>query len=256
MRPASPFPGRGLILPIGISFYSFQILSYLADRLAGNGSEYSFRRFCLFVVLFPQLVAGPIVRHNEIISQFDLDPWRSGLAERLGRGLALFILALICKIFIADHLALIVDPVFIESGTRVPELLPAWTAVTAFAFQIFFDFAAYSEMAIGVALMLGLSLPMNFNQPYRATNLRDFWRRWHMTLSRFFRDYLYIPLGGSRQGQRRYIYATLATMTLCGLWHGAGWTFIIWGLAHGGGLIVHRFWQQFARPLPSLIDGL
>ena len=121
----------------------------------------------------------------------------------------------------------------------------------AFGLQIFFDFAAYSEMAIGVALMMGLRLPANFRQPYRATNLRDFWRRWHMTLSRFLLDYLYIPLGGSRSGPVLYMYATLVTMGLCGLWHGAGWTFVIWGLVHGAGLVVHRAWSALERPMPA-----
>ncbi len=250
------FPRAGLILPIGISFYTFQIISYLVDALRGEAPRYQMRRFTLFVVLFPQLVAGPIVRHNEIMTQFNLDPLREGVAERIGRGLSLFVLAMLAKVFVADRLAMLVDPVFAQTSAEVPGQAMAWAALFGFGFQIFFDFAAYSEMAIGIALAMGLELPMNFNQPYRATSLRDFWRRWHMTLSRFLRDYVYIPLGGSKEGWGQYLFATLATMGLCGLWHGAGWTFIIWGLAHGVGLIINRAWQQLGVPLPRLLGWL
>lgn len=246
-------PRAGLILPIGISFYTFQIVSYLIDLLRAEAPRYSLRRFSLFVVLFPQLVAGPIVRHNEIVGQFDLDPLRPGVFERVGRGLALFTIALAAKVFIADRLALFVDPVFAGAAHSLPGQGEAWTALFGFGFQIFFDFAAYSEMAIGIALAMGLELPMNFNQPYRATSLQEFWRRWHMTLSRFLRDYLYIPLGGSRHGAGRYVAAILTTMGLCGLWHGAGWTFVIWGLAHGLGLIVNRAWKALQLPMPALL---
>ena len=246
-------PRANLILPIGISFYTFQIVSYLLDCTRENAPRYDLRRFALFVTLFPQLVAGPIVRHNEIVPQFYNDPLREGLYRRLATGGAIFILALLAKVFIADRLAAIVDPIFAASERGIPDMADAWVGVVGFGFQIFFDFAAYSEMAIGVALMMGFVLPANFRQPYRAANLRDFWRRWHMTLSRFLRDYLYIPLGGSRHGWPHYVMAALVTMGLCGLWHGAGWTFVIWGLAHGIGLVVHRAWSEFARPMPALL---
>ncbi len=245
-------PRADLVLPIGISFYTFQKVSYLVDALRGEAPRYGFRRFGLFVVLFPQLVAGPIVRHNEIIDQFDLDPLRPGLAERVGKGLALFVIALLAKVFVADKLAAIADPVFAASAAGAPTASLAVQGLLAFGLQIFFDFAAYSEMAIGLAWMFGLSLPMNFNQPYRATSLQDFWRRWHMTLSRFLRDYLYIPLGGSRHGTMRFVLASLTTMGLCGLWHGAGNTFILWGLAHGVGLLVVRGWRTLGIELPAL----
>ncbi|MDX2289882.1 MAG: MBOAT family O-acyltransferase [Hyphomicrobiaceae bacterium] len=246
-------PRAELILPIGISFYTFQIVSYLIDALRQEAPRYGGRRFALFVVLYPQLVAGPIVRHNEIIAQFDLDPLRTGLAERMGRGLCLFIIALLAKVFIADPLAGIADPVFAAAATSPPTLALSALGLLAFGLQIFFDFAAYSEMAVGLGWMLGLSLPMNFNQPYRATSLQDFWRRWHMTLSRFLRDYLYIPLGGSRQGTARFMLASLTTMGLCGLWHGAGVTFILWGLAHGVGLLVVRGWRELGVTMPALL---
>lgn len=249
-------PAAGLILPIGISFYTFQIISYLVDALRGNAPRYSVRHFTLFVVLFSQLIAGPIVRHHEIISQFDADPVRPGLAERLSRGLALFILAAAAKVLIADPLAAQVDPIFAAASTAVPTFSDAAAGVLGFALQIFFDFAAYSEMAIGLALMLGLTLPRNFDQPYRATSLQDFWRRWHMTLSRFLRDYVYIPMGGNREGEARYVLAAIATMGLCGLWHGAGWNFVLWGLLHGAGLIVLRFWRQAGFALPDMLGWL
>jgi D-alanyl-lipoteichoic acid acyltransferase DltB (MBOAT superfamily) len=250
------FPKAGLILPIGISFYTFQIISYLVDVMRGEAPAYGLRRFVLFIVLFPHLVAGPVVRHNEIIGQFDLDPLRPGMAERLARGLGLFVLAMAVKVLVADRLAVDVDMVFASAAVSLPSLLDAWRGMLGFAFQIFFDFSAYTEMAIGVALMFGLRLPRNFDQPYRSASIQDFWRRWHMSLSRFLRDYVYIPLGGSRRGTARYILASIATMGLCGLWHGAGWTFVLWGLGHGAALIACRFWRNSGLRLPTLAGWL
>ena len=191
------------------------------------------------------------MRHNEIIPQFAYDPLRPGLYERIGRGLILFFIGFVEKFFIADRLAGLVDPVFTSAQTGVPPLSEAVSGALAFSLQILFDFVAYSNMAMGIGLMLGLMLPVNFNVPYRALNLRDFWRRWHITLSRWIRDYIYIPLGGSREGTGRYITATLITMGLCGLWHGAGWTFVLWGLGHGVGLLICRAWQLYGFKLPS-----
>ena len=244
-------PRSDIILPIGISFFTFQIVSYLVDLLRGEAPQYPFRRFALFIVLFPHLIAGPIVRHNEIIPQFDRDPWRAGVAERVSRGLALFVLGFLLKVMIADKLAVHVDRVFATAGTHAPSLVEAWAGALGFALQIYFDFSAYSDMAIAIALMLGVNFPMNFNMPYRATSLREFWRRWHMSLSRFLRDYLYMPLGGSREGFPRFVIATLVTMGLCGLWHGAGWTFVVWGFLHGIGLIVCRAWVTARLPMPD-----
>jgi D-alanyl-lipoteichoic acid acyltransferase DltB (MBOAT superfamily) len=245
------FAKASLILPIGISFYTFELISYLVDRLRGTAPRYGIRVFGLFIVLFPHLIAGPIMRHNEIIPQFAYDPLRRGLYERIGRGLVLFLIGFVEKFFIADQLAPIVDPIFAEAALVVPTFSLAGAGALAFALQIFFDFVAYSNMAMGIGLMCGLMLPVNFNVPYRALNLRDFWRRWHITLSRWLRDYVYIPLGGSREGVAVYIWATLVTMGLCGLWHGAGWTFVLWGLGHGIGLLVCRFWQRYGPPLPA-----
>ena len=251
-----PLPRSGLILPIGISFYTFQVVSYLLDVRRGEAPRYNLRRLMLFVVLFPHLIAGPIVRHNEIIPQFAADPLRPGAAERITRGLALFMLAVAVKVLLADALARQVEPVFLGAATSIPSVWDAAIAVFVFPLQIFFDFASYTDMAIGLALMLGFTFPQNFNQPYRSLSLRDFWRRWHMTLSRFLRDYLYIPLGGSRHGTGTLVRATMITMGLCGLWHGAGINFVLWGLAHGVGMLAGRLWEEFGRRLPSVLGWL
>lgn len=249
-------PAAGIVLPIGISFFTFQLVSYLIDMLRQDAPQYPLRRLALFVMLFPHLIAGPIVRHSEIMPQFDEDPLRAGVEERLARGIVLLILGILLKVALADRLAGVADPLFAAAGSGVPGAAEAWTATIAFALQIYFDFMAYSEMAIGLAVMFGLRFPLNFDVPYRSTSLQEFWRRWHMTLSRFLRDYLYIALGGSREGTARLVIATIATMGLCGLWHGAGWTFVVWGLMHGVGLLVVRAWGLLGRPLPAPVAWL
>jgi len=249
-------PRANILLPIGISFFSFQLISYLVDRLRGDAPVYPFRPFALFVLLFPHLIAGPIVRHNELVPQLALDPRRDGLWRRIAVGLMLFTLGLAKKVLIADRLAEIVDLQFAAAADHPLALPDAWNAALAFSFQLFLDFSAYTEMAIGIALMFGLLLPENFRRPYLATDLREFWRRWHISLSNFIRDYLYIPLGGSRHGPARYVVATLVSMGLCGLWHGAGWTYAAWGVWHGIGLVVCRFWQQLKRPMPAALGWL
>ena len=203
--------------------------------------------------LFPHLIAGPIVRHHQIMPQLDADPLRPGLPERFAKGLAFFIIGCAKKVFLADPMARFADPIFAAAATSTPSLVDAWHGALAFSFQLFLDFSAYSEMAIGLGLMLGVRFPDNFDMPYRATDLASFWRRWHMTLSQLIRDYLYIPLGGSRHGWGTYVKATLVSMGLCGLWHGAGWTYVAWGLMHGVGLVVCRAWQQKAFPLQAAV---
>jgi D-alanyl-lipoteichoic acid acyltransferase DltB (MBOAT superfamily) len=241
-----------IVLPIGISFFTFQLISYLIDRMRDDAPVYPFRRFALFVMFFPHLIAGPIVRHNELIPQFDGDPLRPGAAQRIGMGLILFTIGFAKKVLLADRLADVINPIFgsAAAGTTL-SFGESWTAMLGFSFQIFLDFSAYTDMAIGIALMFGLILPENFRRPYFATDIRDFWRRWHMSLSRFLRDYVYILLGGSRNGTARFVFASIATMALCGLWHGAGWMFIAWGLWHGTGLVVCRGWQSLKFPLPA-----
>lgn len=245
-------PQAPIILPIGISFFTFQLISYLVDRMRGQAPIYPFRPFALFVLLYPHLIAGPIVRHNELVPQFALKPRREGLWRRIGIGLLIFTIGFAKKVLLADPLGAVVDPLFAGANLHALNLGQAWTAVLAFSFQLFLDFSAYTEMAIGSALIFGLILPENFRRPYVATDIRDFWRRWHISLSNFLRDYLYIPLGGSRRGPWRYVLATTVTMGLCGLWHGAGWTFVVWGLWHGVGLAVCHGWQRLGRPMPKL----
>lgn len=245
-------PRAHVVLPIGISFFSFQLISYLVDRMRNDAPIYPFRPFALFVMVFPHLIAGPIVRHNELVPQFALDPLRAGWAQRFGTGLAIFTLGFAKKVLLADKLALISDPLFDLATRSTLSFAQGWNAALAFSFQLFLDFSAYTEMAIGIALLFGLTLPENFRRPYVATSLRDFWRRWHISLSLFLRDYLYIPLGGSRNGTARFVFATLGTMFVCGLWHGAGWTFVIWGVWHGLGLLACHAWQSLRRPLPAV----
>jgi D-alanyl-lipoteichoic acid acyltransferase DltB (MBOAT superfamily) len=240
-------PAISIVLPIGISFFTFQLACYLVDIARGEAHVYPWRR----VTLFPHLIAGPIVRHHQIMPQLDADPLRPGLAERFAKGFAFFIIGCAKKVFLADPMAGFADPIFAGAATAAPSLIDAWHGALAFSFQLFLDFSAYSEMAIGLGLMLGVRFPDNFDMPYRASDLSAFWRRWHITLSQLIRDYLYSPLGGSRHGWGIYIKATLVSMGLCGLWHGAGWTFVAWGLMHGVGLIVCRAWQQNGHALPA-----
>ena len=246
-------PRAHLVLPIGISFFSFQLISYLVDRMRNDAPVYPFRPFALFVLLFPHLIAGPIVRHNELVPQFAEDPRRDGMWARISLGLFLFTLGLSKKVLLADRLAEIADPLFRDATQRLLTFGEAWSATLAFTFQLFCDFSGYTEMAIGIAMLFGLVLPENFRRPYLSTNLREFWRRWHISLSNFIRDYLYIPLGGSRAGPVRYVVATMVAMGICGLWHGAGWTYVAWGLWHGTGLVMCRTWQRRKRPMPAVI---
>jgi alginate O-acetyltransferase complex protein AlgI len=253
----APQPAFDIVLPIGISFFSFQLISYLIDRMRDDAPIYPLRRFALFVMFFPHLIAGPIVRHNELIPQFAADPLRPGFDERFGMGLILFTIGFAKKVLLADLLAGTVNGLFSAAGAGATlSSAESWTAALGFALQIFLDFSAYTEMAIGIALLFGLFLPENFRRPYLATDITDFWRRWHMSLSRFLRDYVYIPLGGSRNGPTRYVIASMGTMALCGLWHGAGWMFIAWGVWHGAGLVVCRGWKSLKVPLPAPVAWL
>jgi D-alanyl-lipoteichoic acid acyltransferase DltB (MBOAT superfamily) len=255
-----PWQPWHLILPLGISFFVFQKISYLIDLRRGDRHIYGFLDFCMFVTFFPQLIAGPLVRHNEIIHQFRADPRNAAMWENLGRGFTLFIIGVAKKVLFADTLAMLADPLFAQAQQAPLGLAPAWIAASAYTLQIFFDFSGYSDMAIGLGLMFGLRLPFNFDAPYTAVSVRDFWRRWHMTLSRFLRDYLYIPLGGNRCGPVRQAVNVVATMLLGGLWHGAAWTFVVWGGLHGLALAVNHVWDgtglRLPRPLAWLLTLL
>ena len=242
-----------LILPLGISFFVFQKISYLIDLRRGDRHIYGFLDFWMFVTFFPQLIAGPLVRHNEIIPQFQRDPRGPAMWENLGRGLILFIIGLGKKIVIADTLAHLADPAFATIAQTGLTAADAWIGSLAFTFQLYFDFSGYSDMAIGLALMFGLKLPINFDAPYQATSIRDFWRRWHVTLSRFLRDYLYFPLGGSRLGEVRQVANVTLTMLLGGLWHGANWNCVVWGGMQGLALGVNHAWDKTGIRLPPLL---
>jgi alginate O-acetyltransferase complex protein AlgI len=252
--PGLAIPKLDLALPLGISFFTFHHVMYLVDLRAGRAPRLDLVRYGLYIAFFPQVLAGPLVRWSEIVKQFDLDPLRQGWEERAGRGIVLLVLGLAKKTLIGDPLAEYAEPVFkaAASGASLT-VLEAWQGVLAFTFQIYFDFSGYTDMALGLALMLGIVLPQNFDVPYRARSLQDFWRRWHMTLSRFLRDYLYIPLGGNRYGVARQMLALTATMGLGGLWHGAGFTFIAWGLAHGLGLAAGLAWRRAGLTMPALL---
>ncbi|MEX2618070.1 MAG: MBOAT family protein [Alphaproteobacteria bacterium] len=237
-----------IILPLAISFFTFQQITYLVDSRAGLTREYSFLQYCLFVSFFPQLIAGPIVHHGEMMPQFQRLEERQKLAENLAVGLTIFSIGLFKKAVIADGVAPYGTSVFADAEAGVAiDFFRAWGGALSYTMQLYFDFSGYSDMAIGAARMFGIVLPLNFNSPYKAASIIDFWQRWHMTLSRFLRDYLYIPLGGNRKGPaRRYINIFL-TMLLGGLWHGAGWTFVIWGGLHGLYIIINHVWRALRR---------
>ena len=233
-----------VVLPIGISFFTFQQITYLVDAWKGISEEHSALQYSLFVVFFPQLIAGPIVHHSEMLPQFSDHQKIHNYGENIAIGLTIFSIGLFKKVVIADTLALSATPVFsaADSGETL-HFFAAWRGTFAYSFQLYFDFSGYSDMAIGLARMFGIKLPLNFHAPYKATGIIDFWRRWHMTLSRFLRDYIYIPLGGSRHGRLRQGTNIMATMLIGGLWHGAGWTFVVWGGIHGLLILLNHLWR-------------
>ena len=251
-------PAWDIILPVGISFYTFATLSYTLDiYLRRSKPARSFLDYALFVTFFPHLVAGPIMRPTELVPQFEQE--RRAKANQLLFGLALLTLGLFQKVVIADGLLAPVAETVFDSAGKVPMTIDAWAGVLAFAGQIFCDFAGYSTSAIGIALCLGFAMPDNFRFPYGAVGFSDFWRRWHITLSSWLRDYLYIPLGGNRHGPARTYCALMGTMLLGGLWHGASWTFVVWGGLHGLYLSVERLLRQrfgYWKPGPFALFGL
>ncbi|WP_218069944.1 MBOAT family O-acyltransferase [Desulfoplanes formicivorans] len=245
-----------IFLPLGISFFTFQQIGYLVDCYKGKAKEHKFIHYALFVTFFPQLIAGPIVRYDEIMPQFTrLRTF--GLSYRnLLMGIALLSMGLFKKVVIADTFSPWVANVF-DSPVQ-PTLIEAWGGALSYTFQIYFDFSGYTDMALGLAKLFNINLPINFNSPYKATSIIDFWRRWHISLSLFFRDYLYIPLGGNKKGKLRQYMNILATMFLCGLWHGAAWTFIFWGVLHGAMACINHLWIDISQrlripPMPKLL---
>jgi len=245
------FEPLAIVLPIGISFFTFQQIAYLVDVAEGRSDRYRLSDYTVFVAFFPQLIAGPIVHHREMMPQFIAN--RGPRAYDIALGLSIFVAGLFKKTVIADNLAQFASPVFAaaDAGGGI-SMAEAWGAALAYTFQIYFDFSGYSDMAIGLARLFGIRLPINFNSPYKASSIIDFWRRWHMTLSRFLRDYLYIRLGGNRLGPGRRQINLMATMLLGGLWHGAGWGFVIWGGLHGAYLAINHWARNAARRHPPM----
>lgn len=233
-----------IVLPLGISFFTFTQIAFLVDAWRGEAREFNFVHYTLFVTYFPHLIAGPVLHHREMMPQFAQPSTYRLDWENIAVGLAIFGLGIFKKVVLADGIAPHANAVFqaAEHGQAL-SLLDAWGGALAYTFQLYFDFSGYSDMAIGLSRMFGVKLPLNFDSPYKAGSISEFWRRWHMTLSRFLRDYLYISLGGNRKGPLRRHANLFVTMVLGGLWHGAGWTFVVWGALHGFYLMVNHAWR-------------
>lgn len=243
-----------IALPLGISFFTFHHIMYLTDLRRGQAPRFGLLQYGLYIAFFPQVLSGPLVRWREIMHQFMREPYvEPESSRRFARGIVLIVLGLCEKTLLGDNLADIATPIFNASQLSTVPFSDAWLAALGFSFQIFFDFSGYTDMALGIGCLFDVELPQNFNSPYRSASLQDFWRRWHMTLSRFLRDYLYIPLGGSRHGLPLQIWALFATMALGGLWHGAGLTFVAWGIMHGVGLGAGVLWRRAGMTMPKLL---
>ena len=244
------WPVPVIVLPTGISFYTFTQIAFLVDTFRGGAATLRATEYFLFVAYFPHLVAGPIIHHAQTIPQF----WRMGRdgwdASDVAVGLSILTIGLFKKLVIADSVAPFADAAFTHAAAGPIAMIDSWIGAFAYSFQIYFDFSGYSDMAVGLSLLVGVRLPLNFASPYKATSIVEFWTRWHMSLSQFLRDYLYIPLGGNRKGHARRYFNLMTTMLLGGLWHGAGWTFVIWGGLHGLYLVANHLLRT-ARPVRS-----
>ena len=238
-----------IVLPLGISFFTFTQIAFLVDTYRWGLPGYPFLRYALFVSYFPHLIAGPILHHRQFLPQLEERERMAFSYSHLAVGLTIFSIGLFKKIVLADGMSAYADPVFFAAyrGFQIT-FMEAWVGALAYTLQLYFDFSGYSDMAIGLSWLFGLRLPENFASPYKATSIIEFWRRWHITLSRFLRDYLYIPLGGNREGAGRTYINLLVTAVLGGLWHGAGWTFVLWGGIHGIYLVVNHAWRRLRGP--------
>ena len=236
------FNYMNIVLPLAISFFTFQQIAYIVDSYEGKTKEYDFLTYALFVTFFPQLIAGPIVHHKEMMPQFANLRNRFINHKNISIGLFLLAIGLFKKVMIADNLS----PFVIMSYENIPVLtfFESWCVSICYTMQLYFDFSGYCDMAMGIGYLFNIILPQNFNSPYIADSIQDFWRRWHMTLSRFLKDYIYIPLGGNRNGQFKTYRNLFLTFLIGGIWHGANWTFIIWGAMHGIMICIHRFWKN------------
>ncbi len=244
-------PLTHIILPLGISFFTFTQIAFLVDAYKNEVKEVDLLRYMLFVTYFPHLLAGPILHHKEMMPQF-ASRWNFVLRwKNITSGLFLFSLGLFKKVIIADFFADYAN--YFYADTSALDMLQAWATSLSYTLQLYFDFSGYTDMAIGVSLLFNIRLPINFNSPYKATSIQDFWRRWHMTLSRFLRDYIYIPLGGSRKGSMRTSINLMATFIIGGIWHGAGWTYVFWGFLHGMALVINHIWKSLGLKLPTVV---
>jgi D-alanyl-lipoteichoic acid acyltransferase DltB (MBOAT superfamily) len=241
-----------IVLPLGISFFTFTQIAFLIDAYRREMKEYSLLNYSLFVTFFPHLLAGPIIHHRDMMPQFDMMKNKIINYRSIFMGICLFVIGLFKKVLIADHFA-----VYANNGFNTAETLKfieAWTASLSYTIQIYFDFSGYTDMALGIALLFNIRLPINFNSPYKSLNIQEFWRRWHITLSKFMRDYVYIPLGGNRTQEVRILFNLFITFLIGGLWHGAGWTFVIWGVLHGSAIVVYRLWRKLNINLPKAVS--
>ncbi|WP_294157957.1 MBOAT family protein [uncultured Selenomonas sp.] len=243
-----------IVLPLGISFFTFTQAAYLVDAYRGQTRNQTFLTYCEFVTIFPHLIAGPIINHREMIPQFLAERTFHIQWDNVATGLAIFTLGLAKKVLIADKIAPWVNDVYARvDALTMPE---AWLGALGYALQLYFDFSGYSEMAIGLGLLINLKFPLNFNSPYQSRSIIDFWRRWHMTLGLWVKNYLYIPLGGSRCGTARKLCNLFLSMLIIGFWHGAGWTYVVWGGLHGCLLIVNHLWRRLHITLPNILCWL
>jgi D-alanyl-lipoteichoic acid acyltransferase DltB (MBOAT superfamily) len=242
-----------ILLPVGISFYTFTQIAFLVDAWRGNVARYGLPHYALFVTYFPHLIAGPILHHKDMIPQLEREQTKHWDPHLILCGLIIFAIGLFKKTCLADSIQPLVAVAF---GQGNPSFDQTWISVLAYTFQLYFDFSGYSDMAIGISLMFGIFLPLNFNSPYKATSIIDFWRRWHMTLSQFLRDYLYIPLGGNRHGRALRYVNLMITMLLGGLWHGAAWTFVVWGALHGAYLCINHAWSNYGPAVAPRFERL
>jgi D-alanyl-lipoteichoic acid acyltransferase DltB (MBOAT superfamily) len=243
-----------VLLPLAISFFTFTQIVYLVDSYRGETAQYNLLNYSLFVTFFPHLIAGPIVHHRQIMPQFASRRTLVRSSANIQKGLFIFAIGLFKKVVIADSFAVWASAGF--DGGQPLGFFAAWATSLSYTFQLYFDFSGYCDMAVGASLMFNIWLPINFNSPYKALDIQDFWRRWHITLSNFLRDYLYIPLGGNRLGGYHTYLNLFVTFLLGGLWHGATWMFVIWGALHGMALIIHRLWSKLQRPLPPALAWL
>jgi alginate O-acetyltransferase complex protein AlgI len=252
-----PMPEFDIGLPLGISFFTFHHIMYLVDLRRGKGPSYSLGRYALYISFFPQAIAGPLARWSEVMHQFGRQVYAPGWQRRFALGFTFIVGGLITKIELADRIGNIVNPIFAQALLGEVPGGQAWPALSV-NIQILFDFAGYSDIAIGLGLLFGVQLPFNFNAPFHSVNIQEFWQRWHITLMLFLRDYVFHPLANTRIVPRRfrlvqYFAAMMMTMTLCGLWHGAAWTFVLWGVLHGGALVICSLWRHYCPRLPRAI---